>query len=139
MVLINHYKIDLLIKFFVKENMEICTECKLYTKFVNCEFCNNNLCCACWIKCSRCLNYICKNCEHSCNGMRWSSCYYCHFELCSDCWQPEHFKYLNPTPQKKILLIMLILQHLKTKNFIIPPKYIKCLIFRHIIEFHNWF
>ena len=61
-----------------------------------------------------------------------SRCRQCHLNIHTCCYKPEDFKYLASPQKDQILNLLLVFKW--RKNIAIPPKYIKDIISRHLVQ-----
>lgn len=115
-------------------HLEKCTKCSKVKCVANeCYFCQKKVCTDCISICKNCYHEFCSTCLRPGICLKQiESCRGCHLQKCSQCFQPEDFKYLPGNDQYHILMLLLVFKRLN--HLIIPPKFVKNIIFRHIIH-----
>ena len=99
----------------------------------SCSFCESGVCSDCVQQCEECDGEFCLSCFQSdiCSEPV-RMCKQCHFKTHTSCYKPEDFKYLPVLQKSQIKNLLLVFT--RVKDIIIPPRYVRDIIFRHLIQ-----
>ena len=115
----------------VKWHYGVCSVCQKKRCYLRlCKLCGDLICRECRYDCMR-HGYFCSRCQPRCQ--EYTRCCQCHVINCGLCWQPAEFKFLSVPHQNQILTLTMAFKYL-TPSSIIPPKFVRHLIFRHLIH-----
>ena len=111
----------------------ICQAChQTHCLICECDVCKVLICESCCYYCVRHSVKFCPSCQTQCQNGR-DRCRKCHLTKCGLCWKPSEFKFLSEDQQNQILTLTLAFKHLRPAE-IIPPKFVRHIIFRHLIH-----
>ena len=100
--------------------------------FDDCDLCGEIVCSSCYYYCGRHNLSSCLSCQPECSNEN-SRCRQCHLEKCGLCWKPAEFKFLSFHHQTQILTLLFVFKYMTPSN-LVPPKFIKYIIFRHLVH-----
>lgn len=115
-------------------HLKTCNSCQgLKCISKSCFVCDGEFCRGCVHQCLTCGKMFCLSCFRGniCSSFS-ERCRQCHFKIHTYCYKHEDFRYLTTEQQSQILTLLLVLNRKST--IIMPPKYIKEMIFRYVIH-----